>query len=83
MQMCHMHPLDFPCSPWKKEMQANRDPKMDFEEYITKSIKINNEEFFKNISSKKQARIGPLNDKRIKGVLKENKMIDEKLNEFS
>lgn len=55
--------------------------KKDFEEYISKNIKINNKQVFEYTRSKTLSRetIGPLDDNGNKGVLKE-KAIAEKFN---
>lgn len=55
-----------------------------FVECISKTIKTTNKDFFKYIRSSKQARetVRPLENNRIKGVLEEDKVVDETQNEF-
>ena len=64
--------------------QTVSDAKKHFEEHVTNNIKFINKEFFKYIRSRKPAReaVEPLDDKGVKGVLKEDREIAEKLNEF-
>ncbi|XP_053145920.1 uncharacterized protein LOC128342544 isoform X2 [Hemicordylus capensis] len=69
---------------WQKKCNETiRDAKREFEEHIDTSVKGNKKNFFKYIRRRKPAReaVGPL-DEGIKGSIKEDKEIAEKLNEF-
>lgn len=66
--------------PQRKCKQAIRDAKKYFD--TSKHIKTDSNEVYKYFSSKKLAKVGPLDDNGIKGVLKDSKRIAEKLNEF-
>ncbi|XP_061469435.1 uncharacterized protein LOC133378834 isoform X1 [Rhineura floridana] len=69
---------------WQKKCKKTiRNAKKEFEEHIAKNIKTNNKKFYKYIQSRRPSReaIGPLDDKGVKGVLK-NDETAEKLNEF-
>uniref|UniRef100_K7EWP2 Endonuclease/exonuclease/phosphatase domain-containing protein n=1 Tax=Pelodiscus sinensis TaxID=13735 RepID=K7EWP2_PELSI len=61
-----------------------RKAKKDFEEQLAKNSKRNNKMFFKYIRSRKPAKkpVGPLDDRAIKGAIKDDKAIAEKLNDF-
>ncbi|XP_054853518.1 uncharacterized protein LOC129342059 [Eublepharis macularius] len=70
---------------WQRKCKSViRQAKRDYEEHIAKNIKTNNKHFFKYIRSRKPAReaVGPLDDQGVKGLLKNNREMAEKLHAF-
>ena len=70
---------------WQKKCKSViRQAKREYEEHIAKNIKKNNKQFFKYIRSRKPAReaVGPLDDQGVKGLLKGDREMAEKLNAF-
>ncbi|XP_053155158.1 uncharacterized protein LOC128346183 [Hemicordylus capensis] len=70
---------------WQKKCKVTiREVKREFEEHLAKSIKGNNKNFFKYIRSRKSARevVRPLDNGGVKGMIKEDMEVAEKLNEF-